>query len=243
MSPVFASLTMPLLSLYPSPFSEILWEPRGARGRSTELSPLYAARYSGPHEASLPTAHPYWELLFVMDGEGRLETRDQFIPLVSQSVCLIPPQLPHREKTCGTLDLIWIGLRGTRLDACGESAPVAVRSGELCTFAEDLWLLAGGQAGKTGPELDGRSAALLGRFWRLRDEGGGGTESGLAERALRYLGEHFRQPLNVEDLASHFSCSAGHLQRAFRRQSGQSLIRYAARLRAEHAAQLLWRTN
>lgn len=61
----------------------------------------------------------------------------------------------------------------------------------------------------------------------------------LAQLAVRYLQEHYREPVTMDELAGVFNCSVTHLSRLFKRQTGVSPIHYLIQMRMQHAKQWL----
>lgn len=55
------------------------------------------------------------------------------------------------------------------------------------------------------------------------------------EKTLRYLHEHFSEPLYVQEIAASIGLTAGGLQAAFRKALGMSCVQYLRALRISHA--------
>ncbi|MBD2865110.1 AraC family transcriptional regulator [Paenibacillus oceani] len=66
-----------------------------------------------------------------------------------------------------------------------------------------------------------------------------GDEPDLVQQTIRYLQEHYREPVTMEELAAMFSCSITHLSRLFKRETGVSPIHYLIQIRMKHAEQWL----
>ncbi|MFA6174491.1 MAG: substrate-binding domain-containing protein [Kiritimatiellales bacterium] len=62
-------------------------------------------------------------------------------------------------------------------------------------------------------------------------------------KAAHFIQKHFREPLSVEKVAAAAGLSRRGLTVAFRRELGESVARYIARLRAEEAVRLLCETD
>ncbi|WP_260866120.1 AraC family transcriptional regulator [Paenibacillus xylanexedens] len=65
----------------------------------------------------------------------------------------------------------------------------------------------------------------------------------LVAQAVRYLHENYTLPIMVEPLAELLDCSAGHLSRIFKKETGSSLITYLTRIRMDKATELLLHTD
>lgn len=78
-----------------------------------------------------------------------------------------------------------------------------------------------------------------------RDEGvsspGGATRT--YQRVCHYVLEHFQKPINRDTTARELGLHPNYLSRLFRDQSGETFVAYLQRLRLEHAASLLRRTD
>ena len=61
--------------------------------------------------------------------------------------------------------------------------------------------------------------------------------------ALRFIHEHFREPLKVRDVMKQVHLSRQAMQNHFRRHVGHSMLDEIRRLRVEEAKQLLRKTN
>jgi AraC-like DNA-binding protein len=62
-------------------------------------------------------------------------------------------------------------------------------------------------------------------------------------KAAHFIQKHFREPLSIEKVAAAAGLSRRGLTVAFRRELGESVARYIARLRAEEACRLLCETD
>ncbi|WP_339170109.1 AraC family transcriptional regulator [Paenibacillus sp. FSL R5-0341] len=65
----------------------------------------------------------------------------------------------------------------------------------------------------------------------------------LVAQAVRYLHENYMLPIMVDPLAEILDCSAGHLSRTFKKETGSSLITYLTRIRMYKAKELLLHTD
>jgi AraC family transcriptional regulator, melibiose operon regulatory protein len=63
------------------------------------------------------------------------------------------------------------------------------------------------------------------------------------ERMAEYIGERFREPLTVAEIAAAVDLNANYAMTAFREGCGLSLWEYVTRLRISHAQRLLLTTD
>ncbi|MBW7477339.1 AraC family transcriptional regulator [Paenibacillus oenotherae] len=61
--------------------------------------------------------------------------------------------------------------------------------------------------------------------------------------AVRYIREHFNEPLTLDSIAQALDCSAGHLSRLFKSSMNNSPIHYLGQIRIDRTMQLLIRTD
>lgn len=91
--------------------------------------------------------------------------------------------------------------------------------------------------------LRGQLTALLGRLGRLYHAFG--EPAAVDERwervveCMRYIADHYDKPLSAAEVARRAGWSLDHLNRLFRRVSGDSVRQYLARVRAVKAARAL----
>lgn len=73
----------------------------------------------------------------------------------------------------------------------------------------------------------------------LEERARSGSEPDLVQQTIRYLQEHYREPVTMDELAEMFNCSITHLSRLFKRETGMSPIHYLIQIRMKHAEQWL----
>jgi len=66
-----------------------------------------------------------------------------------------------------------------------------------------------------------------------------GQRPDLVSQTVRYLQEHYRDNVTIDDLVAMLNCSPTHLSRLFKRRIGTSPIHYHIQIRMEHAKKLL----
>lgn len=215
-----------------------LWADAGASARSRELTPLYVDRYAGPRRPAERSGHSYWELTYVYGGAGWMATDAGCTPLARHSAVLIPPGLAHAEQTDQTLDCLWVGLAGDRLDGLSRERLLVASGPDLLPLCDQLWQRAGRSYDSGGPELDGLTAVVLGRFLRYLAEG---TDD-VADRigaAVAWIRQNFQDSTSVPDLARRCGCSESHFHREFRRRTGRSPVDFLTAVRVEQAMKWL----
>lgn len=210
-----------------------LWARNGMGARSRELTPRYVHRYCGPHQAPGPSAHPFWEFLYIFHGQGRLHAAG-VTPLAADTACLIPAGLPHREEAAERVDTLWVALEGTRLRHLDATRVLAVAAAELTPAVEALWQQTQRPYGLIGAELDGLTRTILGRFLRrVAEERTRGADT--IDEAADHLSQHFDAAINITRLAARYGYSPGHFHRSFKRRTGQTPNQFLTAVRIRHA--------
>ncbi|OBZ16035.1 AraC family transcriptional regulator [Bacillus sp. FJAT-26390] len=80
-------------------------------------------------------------------------------------------------------------------------------------------------------------------FRQLQDQGIHTTKPELAAQALRYIHEHYKEPITLDQLAQTLNYSAKNLSKVFKKETGYSLIDYVIQVRINNAKELLARTD
>jgi len=218
------------------------WECEGALRRSSTLTPLYVDRYIGARGEYRSTTHDYWEFTYVFKGRGTLQCSGNF-ELSPKTAFLVPPGMPHNELSEGSLDTLWIGLHGARLNHLDASQLYfAFNASEIFEWAERLWLTSERLPSQLGPECDGLLRCLLNTFFRILSEQ---TSPCLdrVDNAIRFINEHHHQNLSIADIAEHIGCSEGYFFRIFKNQVGLPPLEYLTRIRLRRAINLLQQTS
>jgi len=65
----------------------------------------------------------------------------------------------------------------------------------------------------------------------------------IARKAMAYIHEHYREPINRKDISDHISVSKEYLSSCFSREVGVTLSTYIERVRIRHAKELLETTD
>jgi iron complex transport system substrate-binding protein len=78
---------------------------------------------------------------------------------------------------------------------------------------------------------------------QLQQQGVETAKPDLVTLAVRYIQEHYREPLTLDTIVEALECSTGHLSRLFKNKLHSSPIQYLGKLRSDRTAQLLLRTD
>lgn len=209
--------------------------------------------------------HEFSELVLVLSGSGIHVTQERETPIYPGDVFLIQPRRMHGYRELRQLHIanfLFVQQRFTReleqlkslrgyYHLFEEATPVRNNSSsrtlnerEFSGARELMARMQQEQQGKSpGWELQFRLLfvelllLICRSFSRSQKEC---EESSLpVERTLRYLDEHYAEPVTLHLLARHCGCSVPTLTRQFRLRTGDSPIGYLNRLRLDKAARLL----
>lgn len=212
--------------------------------------------------------HEFSELVLVLSGSGIHVTPEKETPIFPGDVFLIQPRRMHGYRDLRQLHIanfLFVQQRFTR-----ELEQLKSLSGYYLLFDETT-SAGNSSAGHTLNDMEFSGArGLMARMqqeqqskspgWELqfqllfvellllicrsfsRKENDREESPQTAERTLRYLDEHYAEPVTLHLLARHCGCSVPTLTRRFRRQVGESPIGYLNRLRLDKAARLLCTT-
>jgi AraC-like DNA-binding protein len=167
------------------------------------------------------------------------------VVLPTASVLLIPPHMPHTERSDDTdWDTLWIAIRGKTLDKLSSQQPFHLADGQsLLPWAHQMLAWRQQQVGPIGPELDALAAFLLTAVLRLMQQSDPGNCPGWLSEVLAHIHQHLDQPIVMDDLADLASCSLGHFHQQFHQATGETPLHYLARHRMERALQFLRQTQ
>jgi len=217
-----------------------LWSVDSAGCRSSELTPIYVHRYAGPRSGRMLTAHPFWEMIYLFRGQGEL-FHGHSCAIADHTLALIPPGVEHYEQAEDRIDILWVGLRGTRLDAWPPETYVRPARAALQAHAEQLWLLAQRRNEPIGPELDALAALLVTRARRL-DAIQAPFGQDCIDQAVGHIQAHYAEALSVGELAAQYGYSEAHFSRSFRARTGLSPLAFLIQTRLRHAQHALRHT-
>lgn len=223
---------------------EALWENSPLGGRSKECTPIYIERYAGPrHKCKLEVSgppHNFCEIMAVYSGYGRLISGKNEIELAPGMVSLTPPGIPHDEVSPEGMDTIWIGFYGQYANKLKLTASVAVYDKQLIKQIDQLWLFAFTLRRQIGPELDAGTATIATRLVRLiKDQNSDDRVGDHIDRTIKYMFEHYTEPLVISKLATYAGCSTGYFERTFQKRTGKTPVEFLSDLRLRQACNLL----
>lgn len=221
-------------------------------GETPRLSYLSRARYSAEWNSNLH-AHGCAELFFITDGHGQLRTQYEEFPVSIHDLVIVNGNVLHTELSQleDPLEYIVLGVEGLEaVTGVDGYAMLHLHSGwrELMTCLE-LMLQ---EARERQPGHEAVCRHLLETVLTLlkRQEGLSiGPEPASPRVSLecgivrRYIDNHFKERMDLNQLAQLAHVNKYYLAHAFRREFGVSPINYLIQRRVEESRFLLRETD
>lgn len=228
--------------------------PRKPEGPEGVPRLLYVSRtqYTPDWNSSLHT-HGCAELFFITGGHGRFRTRREEFPVAIHDAVIVNANVPHTEASQpdSPLEYTVLGVEGLETMAGAEGYTML----HLHTGWEELMgclrlMLQEAEEALPGYERVCRSLldVVLVRLNRQRDAALSGEPSGArssreCDLVRRYIDNHFKENLSLDQLAQLAHLNKYYLAHAFRQEFGVSPINYLISRRIEESRFLLRETD
>lgn len=209
-------------------------------------------QYSPGWNSSLHT-HGCAELFFITDGHGRFRTQTEEFPVAIRDLILINNNVPHTElsQLDNPLEYIVLGVDGPApmTGASGYAMIHLHRGWEPLMSCLELMLL---EAREAQPDYEQACGALLSVVLvqlarqeevTLSQEPSGPRTSRECDLVRRYIDNHFKENLTLDQLAQLAHLNKYYLAHTFRREFGVSPINYLISRRIEESRFLLRETD
>ena len=202
-------------------------------------------------------AHDFLELYLFLDGSVTYYIEDQVYDLCPGDLLIIPPGRMHRpvianERAAYERMVLWVELDYiARIDSAAGELQAALRGigangyrvplrGADLIFAASLFrrivkMERGGVFTSSAIRLYLKDAFEA--YSLVEKEARG--ETAVIPQVIRYLTEHFREPLRLDDLAARFFISKSYLNRHFKAYTNATVYAYLMALRITHARRML----
>lgn len=202
-------------------------------------------------------AHDFLELYLFLDGSVTYYIEDQVYDLCPGDLLIIPPGRMHRpvianERAAYERMVLWVELDYiARIDSAAGELQAALRGigangyrvplrGDDLIFAASLFrrivkMERGGVFASSAIRLYLKDAFEA--YSLVEKEARG--ETAVIPQVIRYLTEHFREPLRLDDLAARFFISKSYLNRHFKSYTNATVYAYLMALRITHARRML----
>ena len=205
-------------------------------------------------------AHDFLELYYFLDGSVTYYIEDQVYDLCPGDLLIIPAGKMHRpvianEHAAYERMVLWItpqylqsidspaGDLQKNLPKVGEHGYCVPFRGDETVFVTALLKkLLYMQKNDTAPKFCAGAVELY--LWTIfRSYGVIDTthrnETQVIPQVIRYITEHFSEPLTLEDIAAEFFVSKSYLNRHFKAYTNSTVYAYIMALRLTHARRML----
>ena len=205
-------------------------------------------------------AHDFLELYYFSDGSVTYYIEDQVYDLCPGDLLIIPAGKMHRpvianEHAAYERMVLWITLQYLQsidspagdlqknLQKVGEHGYCVPFRGDETVFVTALLKkLLYMQKNDTDPKFCAGAVELY--LWTIfRSYGVIDTthrnETQVIPQVIRYITEHFSEPLTLEDIAAEFFVSKSYLNRHFKAYTNSTVYAYIMALRLTHARRML----
>lgn len=205
-------------------------------------------------------AHDFLELYYFLDGNVTYYIEDQVYDLCPGDLLIIPAGKMHRpvianEHAAYERMVLWItpqylqsidspaGDLQKKLQKVGEHGYCVPFRGDETVFVTALLKkLLYMQKNDTDPKFCAGAVELY--LWTIfRSYGVIDTthrnETQVIPQVIRYITEHFSEPLTLEDIAAEFFVSKSYLNRHFKAYTNSTVYAYIMALRLTHARRML----
>ncbi len=216
-----------------------------------------------------PKGHPFgyefsWEkgrvlheyqIIYITEGEGIIETKDETIPIKKGSIIVIRPDMWHRYKPLKKTGWheSYIGFNGTFADSIFNHSffstePPVIQVGYhesiIEVFLELINLIRDEKPGYH-EMCSGLVIYILGKILSIKKKEDFNNKSieSIIQNACIIIRNNLNANLNIEDLASDLNISYSLFRKVFKKYMGLSPAQYHQSLRIQQAKYLLSNSN
>jgi AraC-like DNA-binding protein len=219
-----------------------------------QIEVFWIARYDyEPDWRVLPHTHDFFQLFYVLDGEGTAILRAREFALREHRLFLVPPGASHglaasRGTMLKTLDTKFnVRCEALRSELCRLSGPIDDEGNQIRPILERI-RVEGMKAMGWYRELCGallmQTAVLLLRLHSGEADGArfpaACTHLNTTEDKIRsYIERNFRRDLTLREIGDYIGYTPEYLSSLFSSSTGVSVHHYLMHVRIEHARELL----
>ena len=222
--------------------------------RATAVHALYYYHFS-PKYTYHGESHNFYEFFTVVTGRMSVRMGDKSFVLSEKAFILVPPDVFHSMEPYGEYaSSISISFSADGLNdelICGKVAELNDSEFDLINVLVTDYInnyentgypaflspmkneFAYSQLFKNC--LEGLLIFITRDFLQQNDPTQKPFVSPLADETKRYLAEHFREKISLEELAKTLNYSVGHLCHAFKKATGVTVVNYILKLRIDAA--------
>ena len=221
---------------------------------TAKLLNVSSAKYGGDCH-SVPHTHNHMELFYIVGGKGQFLIQDQLYPVNANNLVIINPNVPHTEVSLNAqpLEYIVLGIEGVELASSEQSngrfsmldhfESVEI-SGCLRNILREMELKSTGYEDVCQAYLEiliirlMRNTALV-----VPTEPQVISANRQCAAVKRYIDQHFKETLTLDQLAEEAHMNKFYLSHAFKQEFGVSPINYLISCRIREGKRLLAETD
>ena len=221
---------------------------------TAKLLNVASAKYGGDWH-SVPHTHTHAELFYIVGGKGQFLIEDQIYPVNTNHLVIINPNVTHTEVSLNAqpLEYIVLGIEGVELSITENS------NGQFCildhfesmditsclrNILREMELKQPGYKDVCQAFME----ILIIRLMRstglsLPSEPQNSVGNHQCAAVRRYIDQHFKESLTLDQLAEEAHVNKFYLSHAFKKEYGVSPINYMISRRLEESKYLLAETD
>ncbi len=221
---------------------------------SAKLLNVGSARYDGDWH-SIPHAHRYAELFYIVGGDGQFRIEDELYPVKADQMVIVNPNVLHTEVSykAHPMEYIVLGIEGLELsvgkNTDGRFSILDYRGGgDILTCLRHI--LRESQEMLEGHEMVCQAYMEILIVRLMRNISLAMSPVPVEKRASRqcavirrYIDTHYKEPLNLDVLAQQAHVNKYYMAHVFKQEYGVSPIQYLAQRRIEESKYLLRETD
>lgn len=219
---------------------------------TARLLNVSSAKYGGDWH-SIPHAHHYAELFYIVGGDGQFRIEDKLYPVKANQLVIVNPNVIHTEVSyeAHPLEYIVLGIEGLELSMSKDQESrhriLDYRGGgDILTCLRHI--LQETQSALPGYETicQAYMEILILRLMRSASFSVAAASPLVSHQcaAIRhYIDTHYKEPLTLDILAREAHINKFYLSHAFKEEYGMSPINYMISRRIEESRYLLRETD
>jgi YesN/AraC family two-component response regulator len=218
------------------------------------LHSIASAKYGGDWH-SIPHAHTYTELFYIIGGNGQFQIEDEQFPVRSHQLVIVNPNIIHTERSYDAhpLEYIVLGIEGLEISSSEPSeSRYCIYSFSAANKVRECMQHILQEMQDRAQEYSTACLAYMNLLvvQLMRHAGTPMTQvadSSPSNRQCaivrRYIDSHYKEPLTLDRLAAEVNVNKYYLAHAYKQTYGISPISYMISRRIQTGKRLLTETD
>lgn len=219
-----------------------------------KLRSIASAKYGGDWN-SIPHAHSYTELFYIVGGNGQFQIDDERFPVRAQQLVIVNPNIIHTELSyeAHPLEYIVLGIEGLEIAGTGSNeSRYCVYSFPAANRVLDCMQSILQEMHDREPEHQTVCQAymdiLVVQLMRnastpMTQVSDSSPTNRQCATIRRYIDSHYKEPLTLDLLAAEVNVNKYYLAHAYKQTYGISPISYMISCRIQEGKRLLTETD